>query len=159
MQQLIGLHACSPSRYFFSCPLLASTSCIDYVWSQSYFAAIPRVCLRCCLPLCTIHARRVSYSSVLRHARYSTPHKGLLPTTSVYQSSDGVFIVMLFRHACAWQKGAERVKKWLLSEKDRADFPIKMQMLDVRAMDRDPANRSRRLELCISLQVTHASLP
>lgn len=57
------------------------------------------------------------------------------------------------------QKVAGRVKNYLQKEMDKPEFPIKLQMLDVRAIDYNPDRRLRRLELCVSLKVlTHARM-
>lgn len=51
------------------------------------------------------------------------------------------------------QRAAGRVKNYLEKEASKSDFPIKLQMLDVRAMDYNPDRKNRRLEPCISLKV------
>lgn len=51
------------------------------------------------------------------------------------------------------QAVAHRVKNFLEKESGKPDFPIKVQVLDVRNMDYDPRRRNRRLELCVSLKV------
>lgn len=52
------------------------------------------------------------------------------------------------------QRVAGRVKNLLEKESNKPDFPIRLQMLDVRAMDYNPERRNRRLEPCVSLKVT-----
>lgn len=48
---------------------------------------------------------------------------------------------------------AGRVRNYLAKETDKSDFPIRLQMLDVRAMDYQAGNRNRRMEPCVSLKV------
>lgn len=52
---------------------------------------------------------------------------------------------------------ASRVKNFLKKENHKAEFPIKLQMLDIRAMDYNPGRRIRRLEPCVSLKVWYAT--
>lgn len=45
------------------------------------------------------------------------------------------------------------MRNFLEKESNKPDFPIKLQMLDVRNMDYNPDRRNRRLEPCVSLRV------
>ena len=46
------------------------------------------------------------------------------------------------------------MKNYLAKETNKPDFPIRLQMLDARAMEFNPSRRSRVLEPCVSLKVT-----
>eukprot|EP00904_Undaria_pinnatifida_P000364 jgi/Undpi1/10328/HiC_scaffold_28.g12778.m1 len=50
------------------------------------------------------------------------------------------------------KRASDRVKNYLVKETNKPDFPIRIQMLDARAMQFNPSRRSRVLEPCISLK-------